>query len=153
MDKAIAIQTISALADGVDPLTGDIFDDGSPYQHPTIIRALHAALVALQANDMKSTLAVAGATNVRRIDVRSSLTPDERHIYERLSKWRMDQAKQENIAPFVIAHNSQLVEMIKLPVKTPADLCRIHGFGRSRANRYGEEIASIISGHPHLTVL
>jgi len=35
---------IRLLADGVDPITGEILPDTSPYNHPKIIRALFALL-------------------------------------------------------------------------------------------------------------
>jgi hypothetical protein len=43
-----AIEIIKALADGVDPITGEVFDDESPYQHPQIIRALFLAISTLE---------------------------------------------------------------------------------------------------------
>ncbi len=39
---------IQALANGGDPVTGEIFADASPYNHPKIIRALFQTLQALE---------------------------------------------------------------------------------------------------------
>jgi hypothetical protein len=44
-DKALSI--LKALADGVDPATGEQFSAGSPYQHPDIVRALFWAVHTL----------------------------------------------------------------------------------------------------------
>ncbi|WP_330927476.1 hypothetical protein [Candidatus Sororendozoicomonas aggregata] len=40
MDKEKAISIIESLANGVDPVTGEIFPSNSPYNHPDVIRAL-----------------------------------------------------------------------------------------------------------------
>jgi len=45
-DKALGI--LKALADGVDPVTGEQFAAGSPYQEPDTVRALYCAVQALE---------------------------------------------------------------------------------------------------------
>jgi hypothetical protein len=47
MDDNKALSIVSALANGVNPLTGEIFGADSPYQAPEIVRALFAAGRAL----------------------------------------------------------------------------------------------------------
>lgn len=42
-----AKEIVKLLADGVDPLTGEIYQLESPYQQPDIIRALHVALIGI----------------------------------------------------------------------------------------------------------
>ncbi|HEY4369902.1 MAG TPA: hypothetical protein VGN07_21885 [Steroidobacteraceae bacterium] len=49
MDDAKAQALIAALANGVNPLTGEVFPADSPYQAPDLIRALYAAGRALEA--------------------------------------------------------------------------------------------------------
>ena len=48
MQTADALKVIRALADGVNPLTGQIFDEDSLYQNPMIIRALFKAVEGLE---------------------------------------------------------------------------------------------------------
>jgi|SoiMethySBSTD1v2_1073268.scaffolds.fasta_scaffold353408_2 hypothetical protein len=48
MDDSKATAIVSALANGVNPLTGEIFPASSPYQAPEIVRALHTAVRALE---------------------------------------------------------------------------------------------------------
>ena len=43
-----ALETIRLLADGVDPATGEVFPEDSPFHQPDVIRALHSAAGALQ---------------------------------------------------------------------------------------------------------
>ena len=47
MDEAKALTIVAALADGINPLTGEVFPVDSPYQSPDIVRALFMARAAL----------------------------------------------------------------------------------------------------------
>lgn len=48
MDAAQALRIVSALANGANPNTGEVFPPDSPYQSPNIIRALFLAVQALE---------------------------------------------------------------------------------------------------------
>ncbi len=48
MDTAKAIEIVSALAKGINPLTGDEFSERSPYRNPRTIRALLMAVKGLE---------------------------------------------------------------------------------------------------------
>lgn len=48
MEPCEALRIIQSLVDGVNPCTGEMFPDGSPYQQPTILRALFIAVRALE---------------------------------------------------------------------------------------------------------
>lgn len=45
---AQALRIIEALANGADPITGELLPDSSPYNHPKVVRALFQALKALE---------------------------------------------------------------------------------------------------------
>ncbi len=48
MDETKALTIVSALADGVNPLTGEVFAPDSPYQTADVVRALALATRALE---------------------------------------------------------------------------------------------------------
>lgn len=48
MDSSQALGIIQALADGIDPRSGEVFAAESPYQNAQIVRALVVALRSLQ---------------------------------------------------------------------------------------------------------
>jgi len=48
MDTAESLEIIRALANGVDPHTGEEFSADSPYQHPQTVRALFVAIQELE---------------------------------------------------------------------------------------------------------
>jgi hypothetical protein len=47
MDLATARRIIEALADGVDPRTGEVLNPGSPIESAEVVRALHVACSAI----------------------------------------------------------------------------------------------------------
>ena len=50
MDDSKALGIVSALANGVNPLTGEVFPSDSPYQAADIVRALYVSVRALDQN-------------------------------------------------------------------------------------------------------
>jgi hypothetical protein len=48
MEAERAADILRALADGVDPFTGEVLDARSPLQNPECVRALFAAIEALE---------------------------------------------------------------------------------------------------------
>ncbi|MCK5563769.1 MAG: hypothetical protein KAJ07_00860 [Planctomycetes bacterium] len=48
MDEVKALEVVRALADGVDPESGEVFGSGSVYQRPDVIRAMFEAVKALE---------------------------------------------------------------------------------------------------------
>jgi translin len=73
------------------------------------------------------------------------LDSKEQEIYQALAAWRTRKANEENLAPFIIAHNSMLNQISRLRPKALKDLNSIKGFGERRINKYGKEILGIIN--------
>lgn len=63
MEEARALTIVSALASGVDPLTGELFAANSPYQSPDVIRALYSAVRALEATGRRRTRGPSAASS------------------------------------------------------------------------------------------
>ena len=53
MEISEALKIIRALADGVNPFTGEVFPDDSPYQHPQMVRALFKAVGVLESREKR----------------------------------------------------------------------------------------------------
>ncbi|MFH1647787.1 MAG: HRDC domain-containing protein [Chloroflexota bacterium] len=68
----------------------------------------------------------------------------EQELYEALTAWRNKKANEENLAPFIIARNSWLKEIIKARPSDIRELGSIKGFGERRISKYGKEILAII---------
>ena len=138
MELTKTIQIIHALADGINPQTGEVFPDNSPYQHPETIRALFTALSTLDAHREKPIRPVSNEEEIE-------LTPQQKITSEQLKQWRSKKAHEEGFASFMILHNSQMKRMVALPVTCTADLLTIKGFGEKRTQKYGEEILAIVT--------
>lgn len=68
----------------------------------------------------------------------SELEDESRNVFESLKSYRRDLAKQQNVPPYIIFHDTTLLEMAKeLPV-TLEDMRMISGVGESKLARYGE---------------
>lgn len=48
MNRPEVVDVLSALASGVNPVSGEVFEEESPYNHPKVIRSLFGALEILQ---------------------------------------------------------------------------------------------------------
>jgi hypothetical protein len=48
MEREKMLEILKALADGIDPATGEQFAAQSPYQHPDTVRALYSAIRTLE---------------------------------------------------------------------------------------------------------
>jgi hypothetical protein len=57
MDENKALTIVSALANGVNPATGELFPGDSPYQAPDVIRALFSAVRVLEVRVQRRTRA------------------------------------------------------------------------------------------------
>ena len=55
MDTDKAIYMIQALANGVNPVTGEVLPAGSTYEHPEVIRALFFSIKALEQYKKRQT--------------------------------------------------------------------------------------------------
>ena len=50
------LHVIEALAQGYDPITGEVFESDSPYNHPDVIRALWSIITLIKSSHIKPKL-------------------------------------------------------------------------------------------------
>ncbi|MGH2617364.1 MAG: RecQ family ATP-dependent DNA helicase, partial [Thermomicrobiales bacterium] len=75
----------------------------------------------------------------------ADLSPEDQVIFVRLRDWRLERASRDAVAPFVIAHNTWLVELAQRHPRTLEELAAVKGFGQSRTEKYGDEILAVIA--------
>jgi ATP-dependent DNA helicase RecQ len=73
------------------------------------------------------------------------LAEHDRALYDRLVNWRSQEASEQKVPPYVIAHNTMLREIARVRPSSPDQLLAIGGFGRTRVDRYGEAIVRIVT--------
>jgi len=73
-----------------------------------------------------------------------SLTPSERKLFEKMREWRKQQAKEDGVAPYVVASNKHLAEIIRRRCKKPNELSNVTGLGHNRISRFGEHLCQMV---------
>ncbi len=73
------------------------------------------------------------------------LSEHQQKVYENLRLWRNDKADKEGIKSFMICHNSELMEVVTRCPNTTTELKEIKGFGNFKAEKYGDDILSVLN--------
>ncbi|WP_420571177.1 HRDC domain-containing protein [Kordia sp.] len=68
-------------------------------------------------------------------------------LFENLRLFRLSISNSDNIPPFQVFTQKSLFEMCELLPATPKQLKKIHGMGKVRVEKYGEEILEIINDY------
>ncbi len=79
-------------------------------------------------------------------DSGGELTRDQVRSIVALKKWRADQAAQEGVPLYAVAHNKWLEEMVRIQAKTAVDLLKVQGLGEWRVKKYGAKIVEVLNG-------
>jgi ATP-dependent exoDNAse (exonuclease V) alpha subunit len=74
-----------------------------------------------------------------------AVTYDEA-LFDELRRWRLERARAERVAPFMILHDSTLQDLARRKPATPQKLLGVKGFGPMKAERFGTDILEIIAG-------
>jgi ATP-dependent DNA helicase RecQ len=61
-------------------------------------------------------------------------------LRELLREWRRETAKRQNVAPFVIMHDSTLDDLCRVRPNSRSELLHVSGIGDLKAEKYGREI-------------
>jgi len=77
METQRTLTILNALANGVHPATGEQFPADSPYQHPDVVRALFAAMRAMDRSAAPAGSEAKTATAPGKVG--SRWTPEEEH--------------------------------------------------------------------------
>jgi ATP-dependent DNA helicase RecQ len=67
-------------------------------------------------------------------------------LFERLKRWRGEQARRQRVPAYVVLHNSHLEEIAARKPQSIDELGSIRGVGLRRAARYGEELLALVRG-------
>ena len=71
---------------------------------------------------------------------RSALPDVDPELREYLRQWRSTVAKQENVAAFVVIHDTSLAEICRKRPVSLAEIRGVSGFGERKTERYGRQI-------------
>ncbi len=75
-----------------------------------------------------------------------ALDPPADALWQKLRTWRLDEARRQELPPYVIFHDATLIEVARRRPSSLAALGDIPGIGRSKLDRYGAAVLAVISG-------
>jgi superfamily II DNA helicase RecQ len=82
-----------------------------------------------------------------KVDYREVLKPDEFALFAKLRSLRQEIAKDEAVPVYMVFTNEQLARMVRLGVRSKADLGKIEGVGEARVQKYGERFLACAAQH------
>jgi ATP-dependent DNA helicase RecQ len=80
----------------------------------------------------------------RKIAEATELDPGARALWEALRAWRLEEARRQELPPYVIFHDSTLLEVARRRPISLTSLATIPGVGASKLERYGRAIIGIV---------
>lgn len=69
---------------------------------------------------------------------------EETDLFKELKSYRLNKSRLESIKPYLIYNDNQLKALINRKPRTVNELCEVNGFNVEKANKYGEDIISIL---------
>ena len=94
------------------------------------------------ADDLKAAARTAGGTPRAQ---RPDLAPEAATRYEALRTWRLGEAREQEIPPYVIFHDAVLHDIAMERPTTLDELGLIRGVGGSKLARYGEAVLDVLA--------
>ncbi len=75
-----------------------------------------------------------------------ALDPAARTLWDALRAWRLDEARRQELPPYVIFHDATLIEVARRRPASLDALADIPGIGRSKLDRYGVAVLAVTGG-------
>jgi ATP-dependent DNA helicase RecQ len=75
------------------------------------------------------------------------LGEENQALFEALRSWRLAQAREQGVPPYVVFHDRTLIEIAGGRPASLAELGRVAGVGQAKLDRYGEAVLDVLRGH------
>ncbi|MEM7170791.1 MAG: DNA helicase RecQ [Pseudomonadota bacterium] len=72
-------------------------------------------------------------------------SPEEETLFHALRKCRLELAQAQGVPPYVIFHDSTLVEIARHKPRDATEMSRISGVGQAKLSRYGDRFLAIVA--------
>jgi ATP-dependent DNA helicase PIF1 len=115
--------------------------------HPTIfefdteLRSASEALASIT-HDIEPEQAAGAAQGI------AVPAPYDLALFERLKAWRLQRARQDKVAAFIVAHDAMLEDLARRKPRTTQALLGVKGFGQGKLDKYGSELLAILTAEP-----
>jgi len=97
-----------------------------------------------EAAPINKTAGESGNRKKREESWRALLADKDMSLFDSLRSWRSERCKKEGIPPYVICNNKQLAHIVTSCPQSLSELMRIDGIGKSKADKYGQEILALL---------
>ena len=74
-----------------------------------------------------------------------ALHDDAAARFDMLRRWRLDIARRDAVPPYVVFHDSTLVEIARRPLASMHSLASVPGVGPVKLERYGESVLALLN--------
>ncbi len=68
----------------------------------------------------------------------------QQELMDQLKAWRLDKARRLGTPAYTILHDSSLQELASVTPSLKSDLHSVHGFGKVKIEKYGDEILAVV---------
>ncbi|MFN9548547.1 MAG: DNA helicase RecQ [Cyanobacteriota bacterium] len=75
----------------------------------------------------------------------AELTQEEAGLFAELKRWRLEQARQQGVPPYVVFHDRTLIELASRRPASLEDLATVGGVGRAKLERYGPDLLNMLA--------
>ncbi|MGA8549103.1 MAG: DNA helicase RecQ [Stellaceae bacterium] len=77
----------------------------------------------------------------------ADLDPAGQELWEALRAWRLEEARRQELPPYVIFHDTTLIEVARRRPAALAVLAEIPGIGASKLDRYGTAVIAVVAAN------
>jgi ATP-dependent DNA helicase RecQ len=111
---------------------------------PNAAEVLRGSRAVRLRSDLPSDRAGRRKMNARR-GAAAALDPAANTLWVALRAWRLDEARRQELPPYVIFHDATLIEVARRRPTSRDALSDIPGIGRSKLERYGTALLAVVT--------
>ena len=86
--------------------------------------------------------------SIKTDELRASLAPGDRELFDLLRSWRASLAHDEGVPAYAVLTNAQLAAIVRARPQGRGGLLKVPGLGQKKANRYADAILAILGRQP-----
>jgi ATP-dependent DNA helicase RecQ len=75
----------------------------------------------------------------------STAGPSDDALFAALRAWRLERARGDKVAPYIVAHDALLAEIARFRPRSLASLRQVKGMGAAKVERFGDEILAVVT--------
>ncbi len=95
-----------------------------------------------ESQEVKSEVTSRVEQEVKGVQEEKSSAKEE--VISKLKAFRLEQSRKENVKPYYIFNDAQMMDLLEKNPKTKAELLNVSGFGNVKVEKYGDAILQIL---------